>query len=86
MAGKFIRSFRWLIGYQIARPLMGFFIGMWVASVPWRWGGNHDMMLSEREKAPHHTPTRALQIFEVSGGAGHRHLDACRASCSLLVT
>ena len=33
MAGKFIRSFRWLIGYQMVRLLVGFFLGTWVARV-----------------------------------------------------
>ncbi len=31
MAGKFIRSFQWLIGYQMVRLLVGFFLGTWVA-------------------------------------------------------
>jgi PST family polysaccharide transporter len=33
MAGTFIRSFGWLIGYQAVRLLVGFFLGTWVARV-----------------------------------------------------
>jgi len=33
MAGTLIRSLRWLIGYQMARLLVGFFLGSWVARI-----------------------------------------------------